>query len=282
MIALELHDRPQAVASVVLIPGWAGVRRDMRALVERLPEFRVAVVDLPGQGDSPPPARWDLTSIAGDLQETVERHGVWPAHVLGFCSGAVWALEIARQWPDRVEHLFLLEPFDRVPWYFRWFLWPRIGPRAFAMAMQSPRFVGWLDAVLRIRQPGAASFTRSFQTISAEIALNYLRLFSRFDGGARYRKISHPIHLICGSRTFRQVRRAVQRLHRLWPNSTVHVLPGLGHLSLVSGASAIANVLRSCLGVPSGPDVSIRTAELWAAAAGESQRDGAIHREPAG
>ncbi len=281
MIAVEIHDRAHAVGTIALIPGWAGVRRDMRALAVALRELRVLIVDLPGQGDSPPPLQWELYAIAEALHEAIDQVGGWPAHVLGFCSGAVWALELARSWPERVGHVFLLEPFDRVPWYFRWFLWPRIGPRAFAVAMQSLRFGAWLDAVLRIRQPGTASFTRSFQAVSAEITLNYLRLFCRLDGGARYRQIGHPIHLICGSRTFRQVRRAVLRLHRLWPNSTVHVLPGLGHLLLVSGASALANVLQSCVGVSSRPDVSVRTANPWAAAAGESQRDRAIHREPA-
>jgi pimeloyl-ACP methyl ester carboxylesterase len=54
-------------------------------------------------------------------------------------------------------------------------------------------------------------------------------------------KISTDI--ICGQKTFGAVKKAVERWQRVWPEASVHALPGVGHLPIDEGTELVKRIL---------------------------------------
>ena len=71
------------------------------------PHFRVIRPDLPGFGNSPLPASYDCTTsrIAGDMIRFLDGIGIERFHLVGAKIGGSTALQLAADYPDRVETL---------------------------------------------------------------------------------------------------------------------------------------------------------------------------------
>ncbi|MEW6657571.1 MAG: alpha/beta hydrolase [Thermodesulfobacteriota bacterium] len=85
--------------------------------------FRVLAPDLPAHGSSPAPGDGDyrLEALVRGLNDFLELHGIRQAAVAGNCLGGSLALMLARDYPERVAALILLDPavaLTRVPWIF--------------------------------------------------------------------------------------------------------------------------------------------------------------------
>lgn len=82
------------------------------ALMRRgFPGYRLVAIDRRGNGGSPA-ARGTLTIAreARDLFAAIDGLGIVDAHLVGHSSGAVVAMEAARQVPERARSLHLIEP----------------------------------------------------------------------------------------------------------------------------------------------------------------------------
>lgn len=130
---------------LVMVHGWAmhsGLWRDFAAsLAERA---RVSLIDLPGHGKSGPLADFSLPAVAAALAEAAPPHATW----LGWSLGALFALEVARQQPERVAGLVLVAG--------------------------SPRFVAGED------WPGVAA--SALERVAAEMETHYAATLRRFIG----------------------------------------------------------------------------------------------------
>jgi pimeloyl-ACP methyl ester carboxylesterase len=72
---------------------------------------RVVSFDLPGFGPTPKPGRpWSVEDYATALRAELARLRIGPVVVVGHSMGAQFAIELARQDPDRVSHLVLVGP----------------------------------------------------------------------------------------------------------------------------------------------------------------------------
>lgn len=92
--------------TIVLLHGWAmhtGVWRDFANQLAQ--HARVVCVDLPGHGRSPLNQPFELPAIAAAIMDTLDEA---PCYWLGWSLGALVALEIARQAPEKVHGLILL------------------------------------------------------------------------------------------------------------------------------------------------------------------------------
>jgi pimeloyl-ACP methyl ester carboxylesterase len=102
-------------------------------------KFRVLAVDLPAHGSSPGPGDGDyrLETLTRGLNDLLEMHGIRQAAVAGNCLGGSLALLLAREFPERVAALILLDPavaLTRVPWMFYPLRLPLLGAMAAALA----------------------------------------------------------------------------------------------------------------------------------------------------
>ncbi|MEQ1635831.1 MAG: pimeloyl-ACP methyl ester esterase BioH [Methylococcales bacterium] len=92
--------------TVVLLHGWAmhtGVWRDFA--IQLAQQARVICIDLPGHGRSISQHPFELQLIAAQLVEALDEA---PCYWLGWSLGALVALEIVRQYPEKVRGLILL------------------------------------------------------------------------------------------------------------------------------------------------------------------------------
>jgi pimeloyl-ACP methyl ester carboxylesterase len=226
--------------------GWGGTHREFAPLARFLPQdTRLLCPDLPGYGASPGPGAWDLDAIAADMGRELElRLGMQPRTLIGFCSGAVFPLILARRMPETVGRVVMIDPFASVPWYFRIFLRGEFGRRAYSATFQSQAGRAVTDWVVRHIQRQDESFTSAFRDIDHEAVRRYLCLFNRFDVG-RFRDLAVATDILYGERTFAEVRRSVERLCELWPHARKFELRGVGHLPLVRGSRQIAAVVFS-------------------------------------
>lgn len=221
--------------------GWGGDHREFAAVASHRPEgVRLESVDLPGYGASAAPEKLNLDDMVQQMAEELQPlSGVTLA---GYCSGAIFAMLLARQQPDEVSRLVLIDPFAYVPWYFRIFLAGGIGRRAYAFTFARPQGRSLVNRILRWRHSPDDDFTGSFARVNHDTVLNYLRMF----GGLSLRDFAGlrvPVDLVFGARTFSAVRDSVGRFQRLWPHARTFELSGMGHLPMVRGARDIARIL---------------------------------------
>lgn len=90
---------------LVLLHGWGlhgGLWRPVLDALSR--NFCVHCVDLPGHGHSPRTAPLSLATIVAELDAFFPR----PVRVMGWSLGGLFAMEWARQRPDKVEQLMLV------------------------------------------------------------------------------------------------------------------------------------------------------------------------------
>ena len=230
--------------TILAIHGWGGDHREFAPLASRLPRgMRLLSVDLPGYGQSPLPARWDLSLITEELAAVIDEATHGDSTLIGFCSGAFLAMLLARERKNRIQRLVLIDPFTYLPWYFKLFTLGEFGRRAYYVSFAGPVGRRIVNRVLQNRQPTDGNFTEAFVHVNHQATLNYLRLFGQFKGHESLRDLNLPVDLAYGVQTFAAVRRSVAYIQQAWPHARIHKLRGVGHLTMVRGARQLAQIL---------------------------------------
>jgi len=226
--------------------GWAGDHREFSAIAARLPADACWVsIDLPGYGDTPAPAAWDMPSITRqlerDLNDLFEKYD--DITLVGFCSGVIFGVELARLRPEIFKRIVMIDPFTFLPWYFRIFTLGEFGRRAYASTFMSATGRRITDRILSSMQTSDADFTAAFKDADHELIQNYLRLFSRLDGPSVFSAFDIKVDIALGAKTFGAVKRSVKQIKQQWPDAPVHELLRTGHLPLVKGAPALRKIV---------------------------------------
>jgi pimeloyl-ACP methyl ester carboxylesterase len=224
--------------------GWGGDHREFAPLAAKLPgDARLFSADLPGYGESPKPPHWDMKEIVREIVGAMDERRLNPVTLIGFCSGAVIALLVAQQVPERVERIVMIDPFAFVPWYFRIFLAGEFGRRAYRTAFASPlgrRITTW---VLRRRQATDDDFMGAFGRVDHEITQRWLELLHRVGSVDQFAGLSMPVDIAHGERTFAAVRESAREYRRMLPQIRIHELRHAGHLPLVRAAKQLAGII---------------------------------------
>jgi pimeloyl-ACP methyl ester carboxylesterase len=233
--------------------GWGGDHRDFAPLAARLPDdARLFSTDLPGYGQSPRPAAWDMPTIIREVTTDMDRRGLRDVTLIGFCSGAVIALLVAQERPTMISRIVMIDPFAFVPWYFRIFLAGEFGRRAYRTTFESPfgrRVATW---VLRRKQSTDDDFMGAFGRVDHEATRRWLELFHRVGSPAQFSGLSMPIDIAHGERTFAAVRESVRQYCAIWPHARAFELRNVGHLPLVRGARRLRGIVFGAPEEPAG------------------------------
>jgi len=113
-----------AGSSVMMLHGLADHGLVWRSLAEKLSDrYRCIAPDLRGHGDSAklPESAYDSRELAGDLEALAQSLQLGQVQVIAHSWAAKIALLWARQHPDRIHRLVLIDPFfvNRLPGWFR-------------------------------------------------------------------------------------------------------------------------------------------------------------------
>jgi pimeloyl-ACP methyl ester carboxylesterase len=102
---------PAGKVPVVFLHSSGGDTRHFTAQLAHLRRSRRAIaVDLPGHGQSPPAASFEIPAVADVLAQALAAHGLDRVVLVGHSWGGAVALALAAQAPQRVAGLLLLDP----------------------------------------------------------------------------------------------------------------------------------------------------------------------------
>ncbi|WP_344970296.1 alpha/beta fold hydrolase [Salinactinospora qingdaonensis] len=163
----------------VYVHGLAGSAMDWTDLMGALHgEFAGEAIDLPGFGESPPPADDDYgfdaqVRVVTDLLRT----GPWPVHLVGNSMGAAVATRLAAESPELVRTLTLIAPAlpdlrpMRVPYQMTGALVPVIGPAVYDRIQRRPPEARVRDTLATTHyDPAAIPRQRLLEAVAAERA----------------------------------------------------------------------------------------------------------------
>jgi pimeloyl-ACP methyl ester carboxylesterase len=110
---------PEASKQILLLHGWGSSAELMRPLVNMLDDrFRTINADLPGHGQTPPPATsYGVPEYAGEVASLIQTEMQPPVTIVGHSNGGRIALYMAStsEYRDLISRLILISPSGMKP-----------------------------------------------------------------------------------------------------------------------------------------------------------------------
>lgn len=229
---------------LVALHGWGGDHRTFKPLEGHLAEgWRIVALDLPGYGQSKPIEPFSLDSVVAAIVSVIMQYPA-PVELIGSCSGAALGMEAALRIPERIRRIVALDLFAYMPLYFRFFTLPILGPIGYRLTFHSAVGRAALNALLWFRRTRQSNLMESFADKNPEVTLSYLGALATLEGPQRYASLPMPVEFVYGARTFRAVRRSVERWKATLPRLRVHRIEGAGHLVLDEAPQSVAAIIR--------------------------------------
>jgi pimeloyl-ACP methyl ester carboxylesterase len=223
--------------------GWSGDHTTFAPLAAHLPaEATLYSADLPGCGQSAPPASWDLPSITAEISLALTKLTPAPVTLIGNCSGALLSLLVAQRLPS-VHRLVLLDPFAYWPWYFKVFVAPGWGKYAYFATFANPLGRWLTNTSLHQRRTEKTHLTQSFAGINHTVAHRYLMLLTSITSPNQFQHLRLPIDIIYGTRTFQSIKKSAALWRARWPQACCWEIPGAGHLPLEEATVALSRII---------------------------------------
>jgi hypothetical protein len=234
---------------VVGFHGWSGDHTTFLPLMEKLPEaVSFYSYDLPGCGRSAEPSQWEIREVARSVAKELVALEKENLTLVGSCTGGLMGVFVARELTEMgrgsvVGRLVMIDPFAECPWYFRLFLIPGLGGLMYRTAFANPLGRWITNLLLREKRTGEVNMTESFRQVNHRVTLDYLRMFERAGAPEQFQALKIPTQIVRGEKTFGAVKQAVERWQRVWPEATVHILLGVGHLPIDEGTEMVEKIL---------------------------------------
>jgi len=245
----DFHTEKKKV--IIAIHGFRGTHDGLMYIIKELPEFRIIIPDLPGFGDSTPLSNISHTAdgYTSFLKEFIEKLRLpEPPILLGHSFGSIIVSRFARDNPDKLSQLILINPIAKhgssvlniaglavVRTYYK------VGttlPEKTGRKLLSSRLISRLTTVSLAKTKEQYLRNRSHK--------EHLTHFSRFHSrnalseafrssinesvGEHATHIPHRTLLIAGNKDAIVPPKTQYQLQKHFPNATLHVIEGVGHL----------------------------------------------------
>lgn len=183
--------------------------------------FDSLAVDVFGSGDEADGVTsFSLAGAADAVLEQIERHGADRVHLCGLSLGAMIALQVAVDHPERVRSLTLAAG--------------QVKPPRALMAVQG--------AVFRL----LPAKVLEKQGARKDVMLSVMRAVSRADFSGQLDSVSSPTLVLCGEKD-RPNMPAARTLAAGIRGAELRIIPGAGHQSNMQAPEAFATLLREFL-----------------------------------
>lgn len=232
---------------LVVLHGIFGDRNNWKTVIQKLPGFRVLLVDLPGHGETPSAADWSLASLAREGWSWAESLGLERPILLGHSWGGKIAWEMALQRPEAVRALVIGDigpvttPIEIL----------KIGSILNEAAQQADRD-GVKAVLLRHFHPNLAGFfLKSWRGGARPWAFDLDAFIAHAAtlraGLSPGRVYPGPTLQIWGQQSEYPTPEALEGSRAFFPNLTTHFVPGAGHWFHAENPAATLEILHNFL-----------------------------------
>ncbi len=211
-------------------------------------EFTVVAWDEPGAGrSSDVPADFGLADYADCLAALIEALALGPVHLAGLSWGGTLVLELYRRHPGRVATLILADtyagwkgslPEEEVR--------ARVAGARQMLAAPAEEFDPTLPGLFAGDPP--ADFVSLLEEIAAAVRPDTLRtqlsLMAEADQRDLLPRIGVPTLLIWGELDARSPLDVARQFEQAIPDTTLHVIPGVGHVSNLEAPERFNEAVR--------------------------------------
>ncbi|WP_026119157.1 alpha/beta fold hydrolase [Nocardiopsis ganjiahuensis] len=247
-----VHDGPRQASPLLLIHGSGASGVLWSPMVPTLAEHHhVLRVDLPGCGQSPPAASYDMAAQANRVAALLDELGLGSVTVVGHSSGGYVATALAEQRPDLVRSIALiscgpsLDALLPQPLLLRVLLGPPFGPLLWARRSNAMIRKGIRATAARpVQVPDdmiAASRGTTYRTFRTVLRRGREYLTER-SVPERLADLGIPVLVIFGAADPRWAPSSAHQYHAV-PNARVEQRPGVGHLPILEAPEATSELL---------------------------------------
>jgi pimeloyl-ACP methyl ester carboxylesterase len=262
---VELGEGPPLLFLHGLIGRWTHWVEQLTAFA---PSHRVIAVDLPGFGDSPLPARGGISVpiYARTIERLMEALQLSAAAFVGHSMGGFTSVELAINFPERVERLLLVSPAG---------LSTYDNPRSLLLLAQARRFKGIFNRYhalvaahaelfakrprLRLLEPTTNIVARHANRLPAPFAAEFVRGLAapgfidgievtlNYDYRNRLGEIACPTLIVWGARDKVVTAKDATEYERLIPDARAVVFADTGHMAMIERPVAFNALLEEFL-----------------------------------
>jgi pimeloyl-ACP methyl ester carboxylesterase len=230
--------------TLIWLHGWARTHADWRRLISDFPGWRHLAVDAPGFGAAPPPpAPWGPQEYAVALLADLDQVAPGPVVLVGHSFGCRVSLCAATLAPERVLALALVAaPGIPRPRSLTW----HVRAKALRLLGTTAKLADRLfRAGLHARY--ASRFGSPDYKAAGALRPTFVKVIST-DLSDVARSVTCPVSFVYGARDTETPPELGPLFQRLIPHAQVHVVPGAGHLDILSGfAVATSERIRQAL-----------------------------------
>ena len=246
-----VRDGPPQEAPLLLVHGTAGSVAWWQPVIAPLAQrHHVIRVDLPGHGQSPPPASYDVAAQASRVAAVLDTLGTRPVIVIGHSSGGYVATALAERRPDLIRAVALINTGPRPD-----ALWPQ---PAVIRALSTPPLsrIAWSLRSLVIRRALHTAFTRPVDIpddlVAAVQSMTYRAFMTAPRESTAYiaeralpdrlSGLDLPLLVIFGVEDHRWDSSSAHS-YQVGPKVRLQMLPGIGHSPMFEAPEVVASLL---------------------------------------
>ncbi|MFI0454435.1 alpha/beta fold hydrolase [Actinomadura sp. 6N118] len=247
-----VHDGPRQAPPLLLIHGSGASGGCWSPLVTALADHHHVIrVDLPGCGQSPPAASYDVPAQAGQVAALLDDLDLRHVAAVGHSSGGYVATALAEQRPDLVGSLALISSGPRLgallrqPFILRVLLAPPLGPILWSRRSDAMIRKGIsATAVCPVDVPD--DVVADVRGISYRVMRTVLRRNTAYIAERsvpeRLAALEVPVLVIFGAADPRWEPSSAHQYEAV-PNARVELLPGVGHLPMLEAPETTSKLL---------------------------------------
>lgn len=254
--------------TVLAIHGFRGTHHGLLRVVDRLPDVRVVMPDLPGFGDSSPleAAHHDIDGYAVWVAALADALALAPeTALLGHSFGSIVAARVCAERPRRFARLILVNPISSPALDGPKGILSRLAVGYYRAGAALPESVGsallrhpaivriMSEAMAKTRDPDLRQFVHSqhaqyFSSFSGrDVLLESFRASVSHTAAESADQLDLPVLLIAGDQDEVAPLAAVRDFHARLGDSRLTVIPGVGHLIHYETPEPAAQAIRSFL-----------------------------------
>ncbi|WP_203339520.1 alpha/beta fold hydrolase [Planococcus beijingensis] len=206
-------------------------------------DYPIILVDLPGHGKSVSTPWISLMGTTDLIAKDVLKNRA--AHVVGISLGGHIALELAKQYPEKVLSAFI-SGITVTLMHFQFFL--KLQSRIVQRGIHNDRYLHKIAReYYRLPADKTADFITNYQLLTSETYETIWKEIMQFHLDQSYGKIAAPCMFAAGDQESRGILEAVDLAPKLIPNSVGRLVPGAQHAWPVQKAPEFNRLLREWL-----------------------------------